>query len=328
MEEKRRSNSRPESATSLTSAKKVRSSFRHAPRSISNYSLTGPFSASNVPASSFLTVRAIWPERKPAENTLPDLLTNKMLRREYADCAQHLLQTGTLGLGKLDALMDLICTAMPSTPIRTTESLGDRPGPFAHLVSFHNLLNRCLLPCSRQYETPARLLDAPRPQRFDEQRGGQQPSPVEELVHRRADWRRADHDLPAAEADTGRGGLELPPIATTAAAAAAAAAADASEADTDPSRPAPRSPTETLVMDLLITLLSAIAAQIQPSSKRPDCIANAFEQTLRFGSVPGTDKPAAFRARTDGGISFSKARSLLPAIIFGGNAPYHTLMIA
>ena len=76
-------------------------------------------------------------------------------------------------------------------------------------------------------------------------------------MHRRADW-RADHDVPAAEADTGRGGLELPPIAATA--AAATAAADASEADTDPSRPAPRSPTETLVVDFLVTLLATIAA--------------------------------------------------------------------
>jgi hypothetical protein len=129
---------------------------------ISNRTLTGPFSASNVPATSFLTVRAVWPERKPAENVLPALITNKILCCKDANYAQHLLQTGALGLGKLDALMDLICTALPSTPtrmtpVRTTESLGDRLGPFAHLVSLHNLLNRHL-PCLPPYEAPARLL--------------------------------------------------------------------------------------------------------------------------------------------------------------------------
>ena len=90
----------------------------------------------------------------------------------------------------------------------------------------------------------------------------------------------AENDTPAAEADTDDrgGGLELSPSAT------AAAVADTSdrEADTNPSRPTPRSPTETLVMDFLVTLLVAVAAQIQPPSKRPVCIANAFEQTFRL----------------------------------------------
>jgi len=38
------------------------------------------------------------------------------------------------------------------------------------------------------------------------------------------------------------------------------------------------------------------------------------------GPVPSADKPAAFRARTDGGISLGVARPGLQAIIFEGKS--------
>ncbi|KAK3364477.1 hypothetical protein B0T25DRAFT_587733 [Lasiosphaeria hispida] len=245
----------------------------------------GPFLASNVPAGSFLTVHAIWPKREPADHALQALITKDALLQEDADCARHLLDVSALGLGKLETLMDLICIqSRPITPTQTIGSLGDQLGPYAQLVSLHNLLDR-------------RLPSLP-------------------------------HD--------GQGGLGF----------LIAADANDSAAATDLPLPAPCSLTETLVIDFLVTFIAAIATQIQPPTRIPVCVANVFEQTFQFGLVSGADKPAAFRARTDGGIPLGQHRSILPVIIFEGKSAkrdgnnnnknshretdpfHHTLMIA
>jgi hypothetical protein len=72
-----------------------------------------------------------------------------------------------------------------------------------------------------------------------------------------------------------------------------------------------------VVVDFLVTFIAAIATLIQPPTRIPACVADAFEQTLQFGPVPSTNKTvAAFRARTDGGIPMGGSKSMLPAIIF------------
>lgn len=72
-----------------------------------------------------------------------------------------------------------------------------------------------------------------------------------------------------------------------------------------------------MVVDFLVTFIAAIATLIQPPTRIPVCVADAFEQTLQFGPVPGTNKVTeALRARTDGGIPLGSGKSMLPAIIF------------
>ena len=301
---------------------------------------TGPFSASNVPATSFLAVRAVWPGRKPVEAALPALVTEGALCETDTKCAYNLLYGGALGLDKLEALMDLICTqARPSTPVRTIGSLADQLGPFAQLVSLHNLLVRRLPSLQQQQRKDSpRLFDAPRAP-MDRRQGGDEgarTSPLVDLVHRRTDRadRRADgkgdNEKKLAVTHPGRN-LTMTPSPTSLVSDSTCDNGDGqgnSElliADNDDDGaavadlplPTPRNPTETVVVDFLVTFIAAIATLIQPPTRIPVCVADAFEQTLQFGPVPGTNKAAeAFRARTDGGIPLGSGKSMLPAIIF------------
>ncbi|KAK2805781.1 hypothetical protein FQN50_006057 [Emmonsiellopsis sp. PD_5] len=84
--------------------------------------------------------------------------------------------------------------------------------------------------------------------------------------------------------------------------------------------PEPRSPTETLIVDFMVTFLGGIACLMQPLAPHLVCIANAFETTYHFGPVRGptsTNKDIRFRARIDGSIPFSlPCNNVSEAVIF------------
>ncbi|KGQ02080.1 hypothetical protein PAAG_11029 [Paracoccidioides lutzii Pb01] len=72
--------------------------------------------------------------------------------------------------------------------------------------------------------------------------------------------------------------------------------------------PDPRTPTETLMVDFMATLLGGLACLLQPFAYRTVCVANAFETTYQFGPLPNgpiASNHVQFRARIDGSIPFS-----------------------
>ncbi|KAK3373962.1 hypothetical protein B0T24DRAFT_281593 [Lasiosphaeria ovina] len=289
-------------------------------RNLSDICQQGSFSASNVPVESLLTVRPVWPKQVSQDHTLKALVdAGTFFSQRQADDASYLLHACALGL-------DLICDkSPPSTPIRMMGSLGDHLGSFAQLVSLYNLLKQRVgdsLQQQQQPETPLRLLDAPKAPRFRHispsgGQGAEEPeSPTEDLIHRRANNPRADETpttpiypriCPSSPDGNGSGDDDDGPDEQAFVAADGARGAEGA-ADIALPPPTRRTPTETLVVDFLVTFAAAIATQVQPFGGRPVCVADAFERTFQFGPVStNAQRPAAFCARVDGRYPFKSA---------------------
>lgn len=216
-----------------------------------------------------------------------------------------------LGFSKLDTLFDIICNEC-KTPRQYQCSLAEELGPFSVLVSLkHQIMDKS--PFTTGMDEPNLGNFAPRKKGF---RDASQPSssgaqlPDSSPTPRS---KRACREYPDAMD-------EDDPIQRY------APAPDIELADEIPDEiPAPRTPTETLVVDFMVNFLAGIACLLQPLSTRSVCVANAYETTYRFGpvrrgqnSAPTPADEIQFRARIDGSIPFYRPQpyNLTEVVIF------------
>lgn len=273
-------------------------------------------------------------------------------------------------MDKLETLLELIClpspTEAPRTPERITGSLGDALGVFASLINLYNRLMKQLAATPTLEETRP-LIDAPVARKFrdaglvgsvprhsalgrgvrhlgravanlrlqnqpreDVRRPGpasgySNPCTLQNLLEKNESTASSECD--GSNSRGARSTLRAEDLGATSREAAS------------PCLPSPRAPPETVVVDFLVNFMAAIAIQIQPFSRKPVCVADAFEQNFRFGPVPvpvpvptrqqegmklpraahsdevdaegqQSSQPAAsFLARIDGGIPYCKPRA-------------------
>jgi len=219
------------------------------------------------------------------------LETNTFFSRQQARGAEHMLEHEKLGLGKFEAVLDLLIRDPTRTPRPRRGSLGDCLGPFAHLVSLHRRLGDLggrSRPRARKGPV-TRPEDAPWADRFADpgrHRPDDDGSPLQPFQNRSG--RTGTYHLARDETeddfsdgddsdDDGRDGDRGDSVGVP---------------EPTKSRPLPppkrRTPAETIVVNFLVNAIAAVAMQIQPVQSAPVCVADAREQTFKFGPVAPT----------------------------------------
>ncbi|KAK0639584.1 hypothetical protein B0T16DRAFT_463244 [Cercophora newfieldiana] len=233
----------------------------------------GPFSASSVPADSFLTLRPIWPRRKPAEYALKTLLdTNEFFSEREVRSAKHILDNGKLGLDQFEALLELLVPDPRRTPRQRNGSFGSYLGPFSHLGAPKT--NRFLDPGQHQLEDDESPL-----KRFQSlsNRGVRYRIACDEIDNEGMgnEDETKDDDNSSENGDTGN---LLPTLQMQ----------SLTVSESSPPAIKWRTPDETTVVGFLVQIISALALQIQPVQRLPVCVANAQEETFNFGPITST----------------------------------------
>ncbi|KAK0655265.1 hypothetical protein B0T16DRAFT_384201 [Cercophora newfieldiana] len=203
-----------------------------------------------------------------------------------------MLEYEKLGLDKFGAVFDLLIRdvfdLLIRDPTRTPKprrgSLGDCLGPFAHLASLHRRLGDLggrSRPRAREglvtrpEDAPWGPTDLPNPAGID-LTTTEAPSSRSRAAARRTILPATRRRTTFSDSDDGDGGDGN--------------RGDLSSADVpDPTktRPLPlpkrRTPAETIMVNFLVNAIAAVAMQIQPVQSAPVCVADAREQTFKFG---------------------------------------------
>ncbi|EER40920.1 conserved hypothetical protein [Histoplasma capsulatum H143] len=262
------------------------------------------FSASTVPKEAFLTIRCIWPEKKQPKDASMYIANLEYFFNEGRSYdATKLINRNILGLDKLKTLYRIICNPKEprkQTPPEYSGTLADGLGPFSMLVNVDRSIQA---PIDEHLLGGApkriRFYDATRPSAVvDPTSPTRQVFPSEELIMVDTEMTNVGYHQSTTRCPT----RMHPPAASSV----------TEPTDEEPPR---RTPTETLVMDFMVTLLGGLASLVQALSPRPLCIANSFETTYTFGPICTTSQQQVnvqFRARIDGSIPFGLSLAGMP----------------
>ncbi|KKZ61652.1 hypothetical protein EMCG_03837 [[Emmonsia] crescens] len=218
-----------------------------------------------------------------------------------------LIKRNSLELDKLKTLYCIICTA--KEPLKHTSSeysgtLADELGPFSMLVNVYNqLLDRSIQASINEHPLG----------RSPEKTGFYDTTLLSAVVEPTSPTRQAfsPEELSMADIEMTDVGSQL--IARYPARTCPPAMTSSTKL-TDEEAPR-RTPTETLVADFMVTLLSGLASLVQALNPRPLCIANSFETTYTFSPVRDTSQQQVdvqFQAHIDRSIPFSLSLAGMP----------------
>lgn len=248
-----------------------------------------------------------------ANDALPYILgTGAFFNDDHIANAEQLISRKFLGLDKLDTLFDIICSEA-KTPREWPCTVADGLGPFSMLITLHRqIMDKGLHAALKDESNP--MTYAPRKQgHYDASQPSSGPlkisnSPTPRRTKRPhrgySDPMDMDgDDLSLPNQTPPRPGIKFLEIT-----------------DELPYEiPKPRTPTETLVVEFMVTFIGGVACLLQRLSSYTVCVANAFETMYRFGPVhrdPAAADEIQFRARIDGSIPFSSpADKNLPEMV-------------
>ncbi|KAK2810620.1 hypothetical protein FQN50_002877 [Emmonsiellopsis sp. PD_5] len=261
----------------------------------------GRFSASTVTKEAFLTVRCIWDDLMDPEEALAHIIqTRGFFRKDHSNEARQLQDRQLLGLPKLSNLLDIICLDTENqTPPQFQCTVSKGLGPFSMLVNLRRQIAEQKLRFAQEEDlnpiiyAPKKPSDTRASVNFRTFRRPKRPRRSSPIIE-------DDNQMLRSSPDPLAGPVTLP------------------RPETHPwisnelpnEIPDPRTPTETLVVAFMVTLLGGIACLVQQLSSYSLCVANPYETTYEFGPIavdpPLPAEEIKFRARFDGSIPFSK----------------------